>query len=698
MSMDDPVEMIRALQQKMDEMQQRHEDELTAVKADCEARIAREVGRADGGEERAKDKGKATAEERTPQDTERDSTWRPTGSEAEGSKVKSVHAESAAEDGRMIVKSEPPSTLLLPFTQNIMNVQISEQFVAPQFKMYNGTTDPESHIKTFSNAMAFRTGNDAIWCRAFSLSLEDEALEWFNTLPPNSIENFAGIKQLFIKQFAASSTQDLTVFELMTLKQGKEETLRTFMDRYQKTVRRVRSLTPELALHYILPALKPGPFKDSVCRRAPKTMEELRERAADEIKVEEMKLSYKRESQEARGERADDNKPGSSTGKPSDPRHKEQKKGPRFQQYTPLNAPREKILREALSVELIQEREGHPTPKGADWSKHCAYHKNMGHITEDCWTLRDKIEELIRAGKLKKYVRGNRPPQSTGQPAQRSAYRKDKSRNSRAERPRSERRHSQSRSRSRERPLRGHINTISGGFVGGGSSSSARKRHVRALQSVHLVDKPRRSMPPITFSDEDFHAPDPDQDDPMVITAEIARYGVSKVLVDQGSSVNILYWKTFLRMDISEDLIVPYDGQIVGFAGERVNTKGYVELRTRLGTGRSSEEKRIRYLLVEANTSYNVLLGRSCLNAFRAIVSTPHLTMKYPSEKGAICTVRADQKTARECYAAGLKLQIRPMKRRTAGSEVAMADLDPRTNTEDRLEPIGETQPILIGR
>ncbi|XP_052723752.1 uncharacterized protein LOC128193711 [Vigna angularis] len=697
MGMDDPVEMIRVLQQKMDEMQQRHEDELAAVKADCEARIAQEVGRIADGEQR-KDKGKAIAGDHPPTETDCDRTWRPTGSEAEESKAKSVHAESAAEDGRMVVKSEPSSILLLPFTQNIMNVQISEQFVAPQFKMYNGTTDPASHIQTFSNAMAFRTGNDAIWCRAFSLSLEDEALEWFNTLPPNSIENFAGLKQLFIKQFAASSAQDLTVFELMTLKQGKEETLRTFMDRYQKTVRRVKSLTPELALHYVLPALKPGPFKDSVCRRAPKTMEELRERAADEIRVEEMKLSYRRESQEAKVDRADGGKNGASAGRQTGLRHREQKRGTRFQQYTPLNAPREKILREALSADLIRQPEGCQTPKGADGSKHCAYHRNMGHTTEECTALKDKIEELIQAGKLKQYVREERPPHTATRSTQRPAYRSDRPRPTRTERPRSERRRSQSRSRSRERPLRGHINTISGGFAGGESSSSARKRHIRALQSVNAVDKPRRTMPPITFSDEDFHAPDPDQDDPMVITAEIARYGVSKVLVDQGSSVNILYWKTFQQMDISEDLVVPYDGQIVGFAGERVDTRGYVELRTRLGTGRSSEEKRIRYLLVEANTSYNVLLGRPCLNAFGAIVSTPHLTMKYPSEKGTICTVRADQKTARECYAAGLKLHTRQSKRRAIGSEVAMADLDPRTNTEDRLEPMGDTQPVLIGR
>ncbi|XP_017413015.1 uncharacterized protein LOC108324585 [Vigna angularis] len=221
------------------------------------------------------------------------------------------------------------------------------------------------------------------------------------------------------------------------------------MDHYQKTVRRVKALSPELALHYILPAVKPEPFKDNVCRRAPKTMEELRERAADEIRVEEMKLSYKKEVQELRGERAD--------------------------------AGKEKILREALSADLLPEPVKRPTPSGTDGSKHCAYHKNMGHTTEECVTLKDKIEELIRAGKLKKYIRDDRPQAPAERPTQRPAYRTDRSRNDRAERPRSERQRSRSRSRSRERPLRGHINTISGGFAGGGSSSSTRKRHVRAL-------------------------------------------------------------------------------------------------------------------------------------------------------------------------------------------------------------------------
>lgn len=48
-------------------------------------------------------------------------------------------------------------------------------------------------------------------------------------------------------------------------------------------------------------------------------------------------------------------------------------------------------------------------------------------------------------------------------------------------------------------------------------------------------------MPVITISDEDFHAPYPEQDDTMVITTIIALYSMGKVLIDEGSSVNILY-------------------------------------------------------------------------------------------------------------------------------------------------------------
>lgn len=135
----------------------------------------------------------------------------------------------------------------------------------------------------------------------------------------------------------------------------------------------------------------------------------------------------------------------------------------------------------------------------------------------------------------------------------------------------------------------------------------------------------------------------------------------------------------------------------MGFASERVDNRGYVNLRTRLGADRVGEEKSVQYLLVDANTSYNVLLGRPCLNEFRAIVSTPHFTLKYPIERGIVVAVRTDQKTARECYANGLKLYPRTYQSRGAQSKVAMTDLDPRTNTDDQIEPLGVLQPFRVG-
>lgn len=157
---------------------------------------------------------------------------------------------------------------------------------------------------------------------------------------------------MFGRQFASSRTQDLTVFELSNLNQGNEETLKAFMDRYQKMVRRVKGLNTELALQYVMPALKLGPFKESICRRHPKTMEELRERVTDEVRVEEMKQSYKRKVQEAK-ENTERKRLEGQPRKQGGLRPKEPPSGSRFQRYTPLNTPRARILQEALSAELI---------------------------------------------------------------------------------------------------------------------------------------------------------------------------------------------------------------------------------------------------------------------------------------------------------------------------------------------------------
>ena len=162
----------------------------------------------------------------------------------------------------------------------------------------------------------------------------------------------------------------------------------------------------------------------------------------------------------------------------------------------------------------------------------------------------------------------------------------------------------------------------------------------------------RPRMPPITFTDEDFKGVNyRQQDDPMVIAVDIDRFTIRKTLVDQESSVDILYWKTFKTMRMAETDMMPYDDHMVGFSGERVGTKGYIDLYTTFGERKSTRTIKIRYLVIDANTFYNILLGRPSINRLMAIVSTLHLAMKFPSRTGDILTVHVDQKEARECYA-----------------------------------------------
>nr|KYP38893.1 hypothetical protein KK1_039831 [Cajanus cajan] len=96
----------------------------------------------------------------------------------------------------------------------------------------------------------------------------------------------------------------------------------------------------------------------------------------------------------------------------------------------------------------------------------------------------------------------------------------------------------------------------------------------------------------------------------MVIAVVLANWEVHKTLVDQGSSADILYWPTFLRLDIPHSLIEP----LVGFEGRSVYTRGYVDLLTAFGAPPDSRRVMVRYLLVEADTSYNIIIGRPTLN------------------------------------------------------------------------------------
>ena len=81
-----------------------------------------------------------------------------------------------------------------------------------------------------------------------------------------------------------------------------------------------------------------------------------------------------------------------------------------------------------------------------------------------------------------------------------------------------------------------------------------------------------------------------------------------------------------------------------------MEVRGYIELRTTFTDGLASRTEKIRYVVVNASSAYNILLGRPTLNRTGAVPSTRHMKVKLPSMEGMIITICSDQKEAKKCY------------------------------------------------
>jgi len=145
-------------------------------------------------------------------------------------------------------------------------------------------------------------------------------------------------------------------------------------------------------------------------------------------------------------------------------------------------------------------------------------------------------------------------------------------------------------------------------------------------------------------------------------------------------------------MGLPSKVIIPVVEQIVSLSGDRVDMRGYVNLYTKFGEEETRKTIKVRYFIIDTHTSYNMLLERPSLNRLGVILSTPHLTMKFPAKNERITRVRVHQRKARECYDASLKIPPRYKLRKKEVNMIAgSCNLDPRPSDESRVEPRDET-------
>jgi hypothetical protein len=137
---------------------------------------------------------------------------------------------------------------------------------------------------------------------------------------------------------------------------------------------------------------------------------------------------------------------------------------------------------------------------------------------------------------------------------------------------------------------------------------------------------------------------------PMVIKLQINNFSVLRVSVNPCSQADILYWSAFLKMRLSESMLKPCQANLMGFLGEGVAVKGYIDLDTTFGKGGNTKMIKVRYLVVDSSSAYNVVIGRPALKDLKAVISVADLSMEYPVGDGKVGVVEADLEMAKKCH------------------------------------------------
>ena len=105
-----------------------------------------------------------------------------------------------------------------------------------------------------------------------------------------------------------------------------------------------------------------------------------------------------------------------------------------------------------------------------------------------------------------------------------------------------------------------------------------------------------------------------------------------RVLVDNGSSTDILYYSVFQQMRIDRERLIPTNALLVGFGGTRVFPVGAVTLSVMVVDYLQQITKDVTFLVVDCLSAYNAILGRPNLNSWKVITSTYHLMIKFPTD------------------------------------------------------------------
>ncbi|VFR02738.1 unnamed protein product [Cuscuta campestris] len=505
---------------------------------------------------------------------------------------------------------------------------------APRF---TGKEDPEIHLDSFNQSATMNGCTDEEKCLLFFQTLRNRATEWFNKLRPGSIDSFSDLASKFKAKFQENCTKRKKFTYLSTAEQRESENLTQFLTRWKEEVDKVEEMDDKTVLSLLLSGLRAGELYKEFCRKPPATYQEAYH-TAWEFAEAETQLRAKKEAEHGFKPKPVQVKKEEAP-VTSRPRH----------HYDPVvrmvNTEECQEVRKAPAPYPVIPPENPTGQTGRQWSgTYCSYHRSDSHNTSECKSVKGVIRQMIDSGELgKDYLQK-----------------------------------AQEKSHQWVRPS-----------IPEDDRDDDRRRNNRPKERKPAPEKRKHTRrDPIVFTDRDLPPTGEDHNDPLVITMDINGVDVARVLVDTGSSVNILYLETFQKLRLCRTQLEPLKTPLSGFTGDTVEAEGSIVLPVELGSGEKTVWKKMRFIVVDIKCVHNAILGRPGINKVGAVISMPHLCMKFHTPGGVGKVKGGDQRNARECYA-------RAVKKMTKGVNVISQEIT-KGETREKLEPEAETVEIEL--
>ena len=216
-----------------------------------------------------------------------------------------------------------------PFTTEVLHFPLPTKFRMPQVEAFDGVRDPVDHLNTYKNQMELHGYQDPVRCRAFAITLKDPTLAWFNRLPPSSIFSFRELSIAFVSHFIRVRTYRKPSYHLLTIKHGSQESLRSYVQRFNAESLKVDIPDEKFAITAFIACLgvQSKDLMFSISKNPQASMAEVLAKAEKYINGEEALISKKESSFTDKEKSGTDRRRGRSPKRQSDRERSPKKDG-----------------------------------------------------------------------------------------------------------------------------------------------------------------------------------------------------------------------------------------------------------------------------------------------------------------------------------------------------------------------------------